>query len=311
MKLVFVYCLLFLSLYSCSTVPKKRTGQTQFTGRYAAQLDPGEEEVWGTYQEVATRRTDGTYVRRMFFPETYKLTSFQVFSDPALRFAQGPYRTYSDQGELRLEGQHAADERVGTWQSYRPETGQLRERGDYVADKKEGEWTSFDERARKTEIATYAAGNLVRKITYDSTGVVVSDFRYAEDEIVEVLVGEKPDDTKYLERMPLFAKCGDYVESTYEEVKRCADRSMLEFIYGSIRYPERARINEVEGMGIVSFVVEKDGSVNELKVVRGLNEDIGREMLRVVGMMPNWIPGRVDGENIRVQFNLPVKFKLE
>jgi TonB family protein len=311
MKIIYIYLLLFFSFYSCSTIPKQGAGNARFAGRYAAQLDPGEEEIWGSYQEVATRRANGTYARRMFFPETYKLTSFQTFTDPALRNAEGPYRFYSDMGELRVEGQYTADERTGTWLSYQPETGQLLERGDYVAGKKEGEWTSFDKAARKSEAATYSAGDLVREITYDSTGVVKNDIRYVEGEVVEVLAGEKPALSRLVERMPLFAGCGDYTEATYEEVKRCADRSMLEFIYGSIRYPARARNNEVEGMGIISFVVEKDGSVGELKVVRGLNVDISQEMIRVASMMPDWIPGRVDGKNVRVQFNLPVKFKLE
>lgn len=264
-----------------------------------------------TYQQVISRRADGTYVRRIFFPETYTMTSFETFSDPLMRNAQGPYTSFSDEGKLKIEGQYAANEKTGTWKYYRPKTGLLREKGNYLADEKEGEWTAFDSEERKTQSIAYRSGEMMEKITYDSTGVVINHFRYADEEIVEVLVGEKPAEEEQQIKMPLFPGCGAYTEESYEEVKRCADRALLEFIYSHVRYPARARENGVEGMGIISFVIEEDGKVNDLEVVRGLNQDISLEMVRIVALMPDWTPGVIDGEKKRVQFNLPVKFKLE
>ncbi len=118
---------------------------------------------------------------------------------------------------------------------------------------------------------------------------------------------------KVVEQMPMFPGCENI--SNAEEKKECAQKKLLEFIYGNIKYPAIARENGVEGMAVVSFVVEKDGSVTDAKVVRNPGAKTGEEALRVVELMNQqgikWIPGQQGGRNVRVQFNLPVKFKLE
>ena len=90
---------------------------------------------------------------------------------------------------------------------------------------------------------------------------------------------------------------------------------MLEFIYGNIKYPAIARENGVEGMVVVTFVVEKDGTVTDARVVRDIGAQCGQEALRVVNLMNEksvkWVPGKQRGRAVRVQFNLPVRFKLE
>ena len=118
---------------------------------------------------------------------------------------------------------------------------------------------------------------------------------------------------KVVEQMPLFPGCEDL--GSYAEKKACADKKMLEFIYGNIKYPAIARENGVEGMAVVSFVVEKDGTVKDARVVRNPGAKTGEEALRVVELMNTkgykWNPGMQGGRPVRVQFNLPVKFKLE
>ena len=113
--------------------------------------------------------------------------------------------------------------------------------------------------------------------------------------------------------MPRFPGCEDLPSK--EERKQCADKKMLEFIYKNIKYPAIARENGVEGVAVVQFVVEKDGSITDAKVVRDPGAQTGAEALRVVELMKDqaitWIPGKQRGRPVRVQFNLPVKFRLE
>ena len=109
--------------------------------------------------------------------------------------------------------------------------------------------------------------------------------------------------------MPRFPGCED--ESSKDERKNCATEKMLQFIYKNIKYPAIARENGVEGTVVVTFVVEKDGSITDAQVVRDIGAQCGQEALRVVNMMPKWVPGKQRGRSVRVQFNLPVKFKLE
>jgi protein TonB len=90
---------------------------------------------------------------------------------------------------------------------------------------------------------------------------------------------------------------------------------MLEFVYGNIRYPKPARRQGVEGICVVSFVVEKDGRLTNIRLRRDIGAGCGEEVLRVVQLMNEqdirWIPGKQDGEVVRVEFNLPVQFRLE
>ena len=86
--------------------------------------------------------------------------------------------------------------------------------------------------------------------------------------------------------------------------------AMMEYLRGNLKYPESAKNNKQEGRVFIGFVVEKDGSVTNVSVLRGVCEDLDNEAVRVVKAMPKWIAGRDKGEPVRVQFTLPVVFKL-
>ena len=86
--------------------------------------------------------------------------------------------------------------------------------------------------------------------------------------------------------------------------------AMMNFLKKNIRYPASARRMGVDGTVYVSFVVSKDGSISEVKVIRGLSADLDKEAVRVVSMMPPWRPGKQNGKPVFVRFVLPIKFKL-
>ena len=86
--------------------------------------------------------------------------------------------------------------------------------------------------------------------------------------------------------------------------------AMMEFISTNIKYPEDAVNEGKEGRVFISFVVEKDGLVSNIKVLRGVCESIDEEATRVVRAMPRWKPGIKDGKAVRVSFQLPITFKL-
>lgn len=86
--------------------------------------------------------------------------------------------------------------------------------------------------------------------------------------------------------------------------------SLYNFIYSNLRYPQVAKDNAIEGRVFLRFVVEKDGSITNVKIIRDIGGGCGREAKRVVEMMPKWIPGKQNGKTVRVQYNLPITFKL-
>lgn len=87
--------------------------------------------------------------------------------------------------------------------------------------------------------------------------------------------------------------------------------SLYKYLAENIHYPEQAKREKIQGKVYIGFVIEKDGSIVDAKVIRGIGGGCDEEALRVVNAMPKWMPGKVRGENVRVQFNLPVVFKLK
>ncbi len=88
---------------------------------------------------------------------------------------------------------------------------------------------------------------------------------------------------------------------------------MLKFLQSKIKYPQMEKENNISGTVYLTFVVEPDGSISDVKPLRGVRGGPGleQEALRVVKNMPNWKPGKMGGKSVRVQFNLPVRFALQ
>ncbi len=87
-------------------------------------------------------------------------------------------------------------------------------------------------------------------------------------------------------------------------------KKLMVYLGDNINYPEAAKKAGIYGRVFVSFVVEKDGRINEVKVLRGIGSGCDQEAIRVVKSMPNWKPGLFDGKPVRVQYNLPIKYAL-
>ena len=85
---------------------------------------------------------------------------------------------------------------------------------------------------------------------------------------------------------------------------------MMQYLSSNIRYPEDAREAGTQGRVIVSFIVEKDGSISNARVTKPTYSSLDDEALRVVGNMPKWTPGKQNGEAVRVKYSIPVSFRL-
>ena len=82
------------------------------------------------------------------------------------------------------------------------------------------------------------------------------------------------------------------------------------FLGENIKYPQMAKEIGIQGTVYVTFVVEPDGSITNIKITRGIGGGCDEEALRVTKLMPRWIPGKQRGKPVRVQFNMPIKFTL-
>jgi protein TonB len=89
------------------------------------------------------------------------------------------------------------------------------------------------------------------------------------------------------------------------------EQAMMKFVSENVQYPEEAKEKEISGRVLVGFIVEKDGSVNEVKIVRGIGGGCDEEAVRVVKAMPKWKPGKQDGKTVRVSYTMPFFFKMQ
>ncbi|MGN1254259.1 MAG: energy transducer TonB, partial [Prevotella sp.] len=87
--------------------------------------------------------------------------------------------------------------------------------------------------------------------------------------------------------------------------------ALMQYLANNIKYPVVAQENGVQGRVVVSFVVERDGSITDVQVVRSVDPSLDREAQRVVRSMPRWIPGKQNGQAVRVKYNVPVSFRLQ
>ena len=83
------------------------------------------------------------------------------------------------------------------------------------------------------------------------------------------------------------------------------------FLVRNIKYPLLAQENGIQGRVVCQFVVNSDGSIVDISVVRGVEESLDKEAIRVIKSMPKWTPGRQCGKSLRVKYTLPIRFKLQ
>lgn len=127
------------------------------------------------------------------------------------------------------------------------------------------------------------------------------DNRPVDDVIVPVegpdpVVVVEPEPVVWVEEMPEFPG---------------GKQALLKFINESVRYPDEAVNNNLEGRVVVRFVVSADGTVTKTEVLRGVHPVLDTEALRVISLMPRWKPGRQNGNPVPVWFSVPVKFELK
>lgn len=89
------------------------------------------------------------------------------------------------------------------------------------------------------------------------------------------------------------------------------DAELMKFLSKNIKYPTMAMENNIQGRVVVQFVVTKTGAIGEVKVIRSVDRDLDREAIRVCKSLPNFIPGKMNGQAVNVWYTLPVNFKLQ
>ncbi len=134
---------------------------------------------------------------------------------------------------------------------------------------------------------------------------------FAQQKVEERRDVSPPDDTTV--PPPLEAEKKDIVFTSVEQIPQFpgGEKALFLYISKSLYYPKMARENEVQGKVFVEFIIEKDGSISNIKVLRGIGSGCNEEAMRVLSRMPKWLPGKQNGAAVRVKYIVPVIFKLD
>lgn len=113
-------------------------------------------------------------------------------------------------------------------------------------------------------------------------------------------------------RTPNTKRDGDVVFDVVEEMPSFPGgmEGMMTFMMKNMKYPADAQKNKVQGRVMLTFIVNKDGSLKDIKVVRSVYPSLDEEAIRVVKAMPKWTPGKQNGKPVNVRFTVPIVFRL-
>ena len=140
----------------------------------------------------------------------------------------------------------------------------------------------------------------------DQAGTKDRTIEAARTDVVEKVVIEEP---KEEVKQEVTQKIFDVVEQ--QPSFPGGQTALLQWLQQNIHYPPVAEENGIQGRVVVSFVVEPDGSITNVQVVRGVDSSLDKEAVRVTKAMPKWQPGKQNGQAVRVKYNLPVQFRLQ
>lgn len=197
--------------------------------------------------------------------------------------------------------------RVFEYKSYDKQVAEIFERTTEVIEEEMVEITKQEQPKPQTE----APKPQVTKIEIVEDDVEVEDdldlnAEVSQDEVIEEYTYEAPamEDEEIVE-----AEIFKVVEEMPEFPGGAA--KLLEYIGKNVKYPMMARESDIQGKVFVQFVVEPDGSISKVQLLRGIGGGCDEEAMRVVQSMPKWKPGKQRGAPVRVQYMVPIVFKLQ
>jgi protein TonB len=129
----------------------------------------------------------------------------------------------------------------------------------------------------------------------------VEDADTDQDEMIEIEEEEFSEPFISVEQMPMLGDCKD---------ETCTQTEIMKFIARNFKYPEIAKANGVEGRVILEFVVEKNGEVGRVKILKGLDKHIDKAAINVVEKLPVFTPGKQIGKAVPVKYTVPIKCSL-
>ncbi len=291
----------FIFLQSGCFPSQKTSGGGKFWETYYQnQIEPGSKIVDAGPTFTVEQNAAGQFLWREYFYDTRQKINESVVDNPENLRKIGKHKSWTDGGALTTEGQFRNGKHEGVWKFYSSETGKPSRMGVYKNGDATGEWTEYHPEGGKKYVCNYVLGKKEGKeIEYDISGKVVGEKIWKDGKLESPTKSENPQENgiyDYTEVPPSFPG---------------GEAALMKFISSNIKYPNMAKEYNLQGRVIVSFVVGKDGAVQDLKIIRGVCFAMQNEVIRIMKLMPNWQPGTQNGNPVKVRYTLPVMFRLE
>lgn len=230
----------------------------------------------------------GLYIEKFYNNSEHPLREVITYADRRKKVLEGPWQVFYANGQVQVTGRYTEGKKAGRWYYYR-EDGELWKSCTCTDDIEDCE-------LEEEEVISEVPPSNVRDYTQKAEDANAANSSAGEEPIFKVV-----------EEMPRFPGCEE--EPDLQQRKQCAQQALLRNIFSRIRLPQG--YEGPQGVIVVSFVVEKDGTITNAQIVRSLEERVDQTALDLVNSMPAFIPGRQRGEIVRVLFNLPIKIQLD
>lgn len=266
-------------------------------------------EVGFNYSLKKTQAKD--YIYKQYYPSTKKIIQYMTYKDSKMNTKHGKVINWLDNGIVYEEGQYLYNSKDGEWKYYDYEKGFLKEYGNFKTDKKTGVWTTLDSVGNLKSEFKYV-NNVKHGIftIYTKDGKITESGIYKKGLLKSRNVISKDtclNGTIIEEKIPYLKICE---EQNIELVEKCTDLELRRHISLNVNYPIFAKENGIYGTAIVKFVVNKRGKIDNIKVYRGICDEIKDECYKVIESIPDWNPGNQNGEFVDVSFYVPITFQV-
>ena len=230
-------------------------------------------------------------------PITVEMGCFEIFDDDGAPIRLTDTTIYAEDGSyIKMESSDGFD----------PMTGEPCKKltvTSFGADGKPANNFFITEEEKHGDTTRYSiepftiSGSLFETLLDVATSDEDKKFQTIKEDVYQTLKNKSVGDSIYqiVEQMPKFPG---------------GESALMEYVSKNVAYPEEAKEKEIQGRVFIGFVVEKDGSIGEVKVLRGIGGGCDEEAVRVIKGMPKWKPGMQKGKPVRVSYQIPIMFKL-
>lgn len=264
-------------------------------------------------KKVSKKRTEAVFIDtvKTFFTASNKIRSREYYADGQ---KNGSFTTYFENGAIKDKGTYREGLATGRLTSWY-ETGAMQSELNIEHGQIEiiNYWDEFNVQLVKDGsgycFCYLYAGELLKegkvvKGTLDST------WRYLSGDTVKFIVEFNKGKVLKVTKPSRNAEVKDNGQSTAAEFPE-GTSALTKFLERNIRYPEQAKRMGIEGRVYTKFMVETDGSITEITIMKGINDDLNNEAIRIIKSMPLWQPATREGIPVRSQALLPITFNLK